>query len=105
MLAGVSYETAEAAFNFPKGTRTRRTTTAACAAALVALGKQPGPMTPSAGVPPTNALLKCNRGEKRVAGVKGWHWVVWCAETMRALDPLDDGKVRPMLAYMPVTNP
>jgi hypothetical protein len=49
-----------------------------------------------------DALLKCNRTTQRRAGVKQWHWCVWSAAEQRVLDPLDDGKSRPILAHMPV---
>lgn len=103
MLAGVSYEVASDAAA-PLGKRRSRTADTTMYLILRNLGIKgklpmiPGPANGS------NALLKCNRGERRIAGVKGWHWCVWSAAEQKILDPLDDGKKRPVLSHMPVSS-
>lgn len=99
MLAGVSYEEASDAAA-PLGKRRGKTSETTMYLILRNLGlKAKLPMV-SGAANGTNALLKCNRTERRVAGVKGWHWCVWFAAEQKILDPLDDGKCRPVLAHM-----
>lgn len=103
MLAGVTYEEASAAFA-PLGKRRGCTNETTMYLALRELGVK-GKLPMASGKPNgQNALLKCNRTEHRRAGVKRWHWCVWDAAEQRILDPLDDGKSRPILAHMP-THP
>lgn len=99
MLAGVSYEEASAAAAL-FGKRRGPTNETTMYLILRNLGlKVKLPMVAGA-ANGTNALLKCNRTERRLAGVKRWHWCVWFAAEQRVLDPLDDGKRRPILAHM-----
>lgn len=103
MLAGVSYEEASDAAA-PLGKRRGQTNETTMSLILQHLGFEakipmiPGPANG------TNALLKCNRGERRRAGVKTWHWCVWSSAEQKILDPLDDGKSRPILSHMPVQS-
>lgn len=101
MLAGVSYEEASNAAA-PLGKRRGLTNETAMYLILRNLGlKGKLPLVPGR-ANGQDAILKCNRGTQRRAGVKRWHWCVWSATDQKILDPLDDGKVRPVLSHMPV---
>ena len=101
MLAGVSYDEASDAAA-PLGKRRGKTNETTMYLILRNLGLK-GKLPLIAGRPNgQDALVKCNSGTRRRAGVKGWHWCVWSAAEQRILDPLDDGKVRPILSHMPV---
>ncbi len=101
MLAGVSYEEASDAAA-PLGKRRGRTAETTMYLILRNLGlKGTLPMIPGC-ANGTNALLKCNRAERRRAGVKTWHWCVWSAAEQKIFYPLEDGKSRPILSHMPV---
>lgn len=104
MLARVSYEEAEAAFQFGPRTKSRITNITAIYRALRKLGLSV--KLPMVGGAPNgiDALLKCNRSPVRRAGVKRWHWAVYSAADGAVLDPLADGKVRPILSHMPVAR-
>lgn len=106
MVAGVTYEEAEAAFDFPKRQRHRRTDMWDVYRALRKLGKKPEKRLVPGPANGTNAVLKCNRGRRRtVVNVRRWHWCVWDSAQQRVLDPAGNGGVpRPVLSHMPVRN-